>query len=108
MKKPLWTPSAEQVSSTNMTSFMRYVEGLTNQRIGTYEELYNWSINNPKEFWKSIWVMAGVIHSKAYETILKNPVIFDGRNLYNLDEMAKLGFEYYCIGRKRINSKIKE
>ncbi|OGU38097.1 MAG: UDP-glucose 6-dehydrogenase [Ignavibacteria bacterium GWB2_35_12] len=42
------------------------------------------------------------------KTILKNPVIFDGRNLYNLDEMAKLGFEYYCIGRKRINSNIKD
>ncbi|MCL5991904.1 MAG: UDP-glucose/GDP-mannose dehydrogenase family protein, partial [Bacteroidetes bacterium] len=42
------------------------------------------------------------------KTILNNPVIFDGRNLYNLDEMAKLGFEYYCIGRKRINSRIKD
>lgn len=41
------------------------------------------------------------------KTILRSPIIFDGRNLYNLDEMAKLGFEYYCIGRKSINSKIK-
>ena len=42
------------------------------------------------------------------KTILNNPIIFDGRNLYNPDEMARLGFEYYCIGRKRVNSKIKE
>ena len=31
---------------------------------------------------------------------LKKPVIFDGRNLYEPAYMKKLGFEYYCIGRK--------
>jgi len=30
---------------------------------------------------------------------LKKPVIFDGRNLYELAYMKKRGFEYYCIGR---------
>lgn len=30
---------------------------------------------------------------------LKNPVIFDGRNLYEPAYMRKMGFEYYCIGR---------
>jgi UDPglucose 6-dehydrogenase len=34
---------------------------------------------------------------------LKQPLIFDGRNLYDLAEMEKLGFEYYCVGRKVIN-----
>lgn len=34
---------------------------------------------------------------------LKHPVIFDGRNLFDLDEMEKLGFEYYSMGRRNIN-----
>lgn len=29
---------------------------------------------------------------------LKTPVIFDGRNIYEIDRMADLGFEYQCIG----------
>lgn len=30
---------------------------------------------------------------------LRNPVIFDGRNLYDPDQMDNLGFTYYAIGR---------
>ena len=30
---------------------------------------------------------------------LKNPVIFDGRNLYDPQYLEKLGFDYYAIGR---------
>ncbi|MFN3783502.1 MAG: UDP-glucose dehydrogenase family protein [Spirosomataceae bacterium] len=33
---------------------------------------------------------------------LKNKVIFDGRNLYELSEMEKLGYDYFSIGRKSI------
>ena len=32
-------------------------------------------------------------------TLLKNKVIFDGRNLYGLEQMRELGFHYECIGR---------
>lgn len=37
--------------------------------------------------------------------MLKKPVIFDGRNLYDLTKMEELGFTYYSIGRKTIISK---
>ncbi|MDX1905263.1 MAG: UDP-glucose/GDP-mannose dehydrogenase family protein [Thermonemataceae bacterium] len=32
-------------------------------------------------------------------TLLKNKVIFDGRNLYEPEDMQSTGFEYYSIGR---------
>ncbi|MCK4226497.1 UDP-glucose/GDP-mannose dehydrogenase family protein [candidate division WOR-3 bacterium] len=31
--------------------------------------------------------------------LLKNKVIFDGRNIYNIERLRKLGFTYYGIGR---------
>ncbi len=34
---------------------------------------------------------------------LKDKVIFDGRNLYELDEMQKLGFTYMSVGRNPVN-----
>jgi len=30
---------------------------------------------------------------------LKQPVIFDGRNLYQPEELTEQGFTYYAIGR---------
>ncbi|HZZ28908.1 MAG TPA: UDP-glucose/GDP-mannose dehydrogenase family protein [Pirellulales bacterium] len=36
---------------------------------------------------------------------LKQPVIFDGRNLYNSRQMKSLGFTYHCIGKPPIEAK---
>lgn len=33
------------------------------------------------------------------KSLLKNPVIFDGRNLYEVNEVRELGFKYFSIGR---------
>src|SRR5260221_451401 len=35
-------------------------------------------------------------------SLLKNKVIFDGRNLYDLPQMKELGFTYFSIGRQTI------
>ena len=34
--------------------------------------------------------------------ILKQKVIFDGRNIYEPEDMKEYGFQYECIGRKGV------
>ncbi len=36
--------------------------------------------------------------------MLKEPVIFDGRNLYDLDKMKEMKFKYYSVGREKIKN----
>ena len=35
--------------------------------------------------------------------LMKSHVIFDGRNIYQVDEMANEGFKYVSIGRNQAN-----
>ena len=38
---------------------------------------------------------------------LKDNLIFDGRNVYDLDRMKELGFQYVSVGRPRVKVKSK-
>jgi UDPglucose 6-dehydrogenase len=40
------------------------------------------------------------IDFQKVKSLLKSPVLFDGRNIYNPEKMRKLGFQYYGIGRR--------
>lgn len=41
---------------------------------------------------------------KVLERLLKNKLIFDGRNIYDPSELQELSFTYYPIGRKSVKS----
>ena len=33
---------------------------------------------------------------------MRTPLVFDGRNIYNVDEMMQAGVEYHSVGRKSV------
>jgi acetoacetyl-CoA synthetase len=55
--EPLWTPTAERVAAANLTGFAASV----GQRGASYEEMHQWSIDEPDEFWQAIWDFTGVV-----------------------------------------------
>jgi acetoacetyl-CoA synthetase len=94
MNKPIWVPSEDRINNSNMTSFMRYVEDLISKQINSYDILYNWSINEIEEFWKSIWIISGVIHSQSYKEILSERKMlgakwFEGARLNFAENLLK-------------------
>ncbi|HIB47479.1 MAG TPA: UDP-glucose/GDP-mannose dehydrogenase family protein [Flavobacteriaceae bacterium] len=46
------------------------------------------------------WSIFRTPNYQKLKQLLKHPVIFDGRNLYNVEDMQAEGFSYYSIGRK--------
>jgi len=36
---------------------------------------------------------------KVLNKLMAQTIVFDGRNIYDPDEMKDFGFTYYCIGR---------
>jgi UDPglucose 6-dehydrogenase len=45
------------------------------------------------------WNEFKLLNLDRLKALMKSPIIFDGRNIYPLDKMAKSGFEYHSIGR---------
>ena len=45
------------------------------------------------------WDEINNIDVKEYAELMKTPIVYDGRNVYNVIKMRKCGVEYYSIGR---------
>lgn len=45
------------------------------------------------------WNEIKQIHPNKYKELMKTPLVYDGRNIYDLNEMKEIGVEYYSIGR---------
>jgi acetoacetyl-CoA synthetase len=79
MKEPLWIPTTDRIDNSNLVQFISYVKTNSNFRGRTYLDLYNWSVNNIEEFWKSIWEYSGIIHSESYNEVLIRKEIYNSQ-----------------------------
>jgi len=44
------------------------------------------------------WKEFRIPNFKVMKKLMVNPAVFDGRNIYDIEEMKAAGFDYYCIG----------
>ena len=45
------------------------------------------------------WDEIKEVKLETYKKLMRTPLVYDGRNIYDLDEMKDAGIEYYSIGR---------
>jgi UDPglucose 6-dehydrogenase len=48
------------------------------------------------------WNEFKFLNLERLRTVMRRPIVFDGRNIWEADRMRRLGFEYYSIGRKPV------
>ncbi|HFD2051437.1 UDP-glucose dehydrogenase family protein [Clostridium perfringens] len=83
--------------------------------IENFKKLYPTEIeyvNNPGEALKDAdmvflfteWKEIKEIELSVYETLMKTPIIFDGRNCYEVKDVEKSNIEYHSVGRKVVDN----
>ncbi|MGD8545838.1 MAG: acetoacetate--CoA ligase [Candidatus Bathyarchaeota archaeon] len=78
MRRPLWIPSKNRIEKANLTNFITQVNDQYNQKIDSYNQLYNWSIEHIPDFWKAMWQYNNVTVSREYDSIVDDLQKFPG------------------------------
>jgi acetoacetyl-CoA synthetase len=50
----LWTPSAAQIEAANITRYLRWLSDTAGVNLGSYRELWRWSVTDLESFWGSL------------------------------------------------------
>ncbi len=75
IKSPLWTPSPERVAQSNLTRFMGRFGESAGQRFGSYDDLWQYSVDHIEDFWRAVWDASGIIHSQPYDCVVEGAEI---------------------------------
>ncbi|MEY4930435.1 MAG: hypothetical protein RI909_1159 [Bacteroidota bacterium] len=94
--------SAGAIVKAHDPESMENVKGILGNRIQFCETIYEAAENADAVFIATEWPEFRTPDFEKLSSILKNKVIFDGRNLYDLAQMKELGYTYFSIGRETI------
>lgn len=78
MKTPLWIPSEERKQQANITRFIDQVNARHGLKLGSYAELYRWSVDNIPDFWAAVWEFADIRSSRRYDQVVDDLTRFPG------------------------------
>ncbi len=75
--EPLWTPSDERIAGSNIEAFrQRFRPEAANS-----DELWQWSVEQPGQFWRSLWDFAGIIGEPGERLVEETATFADWRFL---------------------------
>ncbi len=76
MPKKLWEPSKGLIKNSNLFAYEKFISKYYKYNLSrNYTKLLKWSVNNPKDFWNSIWKYFEVIGIKTNKFKLTKDLI---------------------------------
>jgi acetoacetyl-CoA synthetase len=66
----LWAPSPQQMASSRLAAYMRWLEANKDLHFDDYQALWQWSVDDLETFWQSVWDFFGVQADGCREPVL--------------------------------------
>ena len=94
MTELLWQPSSERIKSTNLTRFIEKIQQKYGISDTDFSTLHQWSVANPVEFWKEVWLDCDIIASALYTSVMgkrlmPGTVWFEGARLNYAENLLR-------------------
>ncbi|SPO20859.1 related to Acetoacetyl-CoA synthetase [Ustilago trichophora] len=74
----VWSPTADEISSTSLDKFRRLINSRFNLNITNYHELHAFSIDRLSDFWEAVWDYAGIRATSRFSSVLSDPNALPG------------------------------
>ena len=68
--QPLWQPSPEAITATQMDQFRRLVNEQFGLNLADYDDLRQWSVDSREDFWRTLWDFGEVIAAERGDQVL--------------------------------------
>ena len=69
---PLWSPSGDRIERSHLKRFMREVERSWGVHCRDHASLYRWSVEQPEQFWLSVWDFCDVVAQTRGDVVLED------------------------------------
>ncbi|MDB3924146.1 acetoacetate--CoA ligase [Candidatus Pelagibacter sp.] len=97
MNKKLWEASASQKKKSLLSNYEQFISKKFNKKFNQkYESILKWSIENPGNFWSSIWDFSEIKGFKSKTKIKKSKIFYKNKFLPN----SKLNFAENLLSKK--------
>jgi len=67
---PIWTPDPDRVTAATITRFSAEASRRTGRAVGSYPELWAWSVQHLEEFWATVWDFFDIAADGDRDTVL--------------------------------------
>ncbi len=75
--QPLWRPSSERISNSNITKFMQIIEAKYDVQFnGDYFGFYDWTVQNSEDFWAEFASFSNMSGAINYDNVVEHNSIF--------------------------------
>jgi acetoacetyl-CoA synthetase len=71
----LWQPTVENIANANLTNYQKWLAREKDLHFATYQELWQWSVDHPADFWASLFPYFDLTYSRSWTEVLPERIM---------------------------------